>query len=50
MKKSFDSRCRVVRVKVVLKDTSARKNGAKMHVVCKYSHAHPRIKLWKRCL
>jgi len=33
MKKSFDLGCRVIRTKVVSKDTGAKENGAKMCVV-----------------
>jgi hypothetical protein len=49
-KKPFDSRCKAMKVEVVLDDVGARENGAKTHIVQKYFFAHPRIKLWKRCL
>ncbi len=49
-KKPYDSRCKLVRTKMVLKDVGARENGAKTWVVWKYSLACPRIKLRKRCL
>jgi hypothetical protein len=49
-KKSFDLRCKVMKVEVVLHDVGARENGAKTHVVREYSFAHPMIKLQKRHL
>ncbi len=46
----FDSRCKLVRVEVVLEDVGVGKNVAKMCVAWKYYPAHPRTKLLKKCL
>jgi len=46
-KKPFDSRCRVVKVKVVFEDVGVGENGAKMWIVQKFFFAHLIIKLWK---
>jgi hypothetical protein len=40
-----NSRCKVVKVKVVSKEVGVGKNGARTHVVRKYFHAHPRTNL-----
>jgi hypothetical protein len=39
-----------MRAKVVLEDASARKDGANIWTIKKYSPAHPRTKLWNKHL
>jgi hypothetical protein len=49
-KKLFDLGCKVVKIKVVLKDVVVRENDVKTRVVQEYSHACLRTKLRRRCL
>jgi hypothetical protein len=39
-----------VKAKVVSRNVNARENDVKMLAVQDYSLAHPKTKLWKRCL
>jgi hypothetical protein len=46
----FVSKCKVVKVKVVLEDVGARENGVRTHAAQEYFPAHLKTKLQKRHL